>query len=267
MKNFLFYLFLLSMVSIPYSETVAQDRSAVKQQQLTKEQMAVIEERYNKGERNAELIQQYATVIQRKPVKTQEEFRGKAAKIENMVQDYFSSLSTADRIKPENMFIYRQYTSSSTQPAAQFLINNKTAFPSEVQVEVEQMINRIIDTDVMNYFSGEKVYNAQHFKLLKKQIRRSGLNKDRKYDTSFRFIEARGKGSVFDYMKFCEKNVGQLNKEQQILVFGHFASQIDMKDIEQRMKAAKFLRGLLPQLDMDVVYQTISQIVALESQN
>ncbi len=259
-------MFFLAMAIIYQTDILAQNRSTIRQQ-LTKEQMAVIEERYNKGERNAEIVQQYAMVIQRKPVKTQEEFKGKTSKIEDMVQGYFSSLSTADRIKPENMFIYRQYTSSISQPAAQFLVNNKAAFPSEVRNEVEQMIIRIFDTDVTNYFSGEKAYDAQHFKSLKKQINRSGLNKDKKYDIFFRFIEARGKGSILDYMKFCEKNVGQLNKEQQILVFGHFASLIDMKDIEQRMKAAKFLRGLLPQLDMDVVYQTISQIVVLESQN
>lgn len=227
---------------------------------MTADSIAAIENRYAAGERSPEFMNLYAQAYILKPAHTEAEFKGKYDKASERIQQWFLTLDDKVKASQNCRFVFEQYTSSSRQPAARWLIANVDKVDKSW---AEKKMKQYYEDDITNYFIGKKAYDEKDYKALKKETRSLGL--DERYTIMEKFIEAKAKGNMKSYMNFCKKNVALLDRDAQMLLFGNFATNVNQKDIIERVETAKFLRSLLPQLDIDVVYQTIGQIKELEN--
>lgn len=236
--------------------------TAVAQKRLSSQEIAAIEKRYEEGKRSLTFMKDYATALRLKPAKTREEFMEKGSVIENLMQQYYSSLTDEQRMSEDCMFIYSDYTSSCSKPSFKFMLENAQRFPQNMAEKIDGLVDATLARDVKSYFSAVKAYDAAEVKALKVLAKKRG--KTEEYETMFNFINARGKGNVDKYMKYCKDNMGVLNKDEQTALLGNFSALAADGDKKQKENVAAFLRNMLPELDVDVIYTIISQIVELE---
>jgi len=226
-----------------------------------------MEARYNGGERNVNLIKSYAVAMTDQPVKTFEQLEERREEAQKMVDNYYSSLSNADRLSPENMFVYERYLTSSTSPAARFLVNNLSKLPADKKETITKNLYSAFERDADAYFSGKKSFNDSEFKQFKNDVKKLGLNKNKQMDTKFQFTEAASTMSADDFINFCKANYSKLTPAEQTTLFGGFASRVKSDNYVDKVKTALFLRDMLTNLDSDAIYATISQIAKLEGKD
>lgn len=231
---------------------------------------ARLTERYLSGERNAELIKAYASMLMDKaPLDgdTQEEYRrlyfAHVDKVNKVVQDYFSSLSDADKMKPENFFVYRNYTGSVQEAPAQFLVANRKKFAPELQQEVTEMLNQLYMEDVYDCLSAVNTGDAEKIKVLKKEIKRLRLNKDGHYDGPLAFLD-HNTDAAAQYAACIDQHFKKLDGVAQTnLIDGllrRFANAIQ----DEKNMIARSIRNQLPDMELDVIFMATMIISELE---
>lgn len=199
-----------------------------------------IKARYEGGERTPELVNAYAMMFM--------ENRNEPAGYK-VINEYFDSLSDAQRLKPENNFIFTTYTFELDSPRGKFLMANRDKFAPENREAVKNHIGRLLWSEFSKYYSGymwkEKKFNADTYAQLKKDIEELGLNADGSYTPMYAFIESRVKMNDNEYFAFCEKNYDKLNDRAKDLFVANVGRLFPDTDAELNGKVAGFLRGKL----------------------
>lgn len=219
--------------------------------------------RYNRGERNGRLIQDYANSLM-EGVSDRAEFEKAAAKAFGIVQDYFSSLSDEERVKEENLFVFRNYSTMLEVPSAKFMAQHLDKFPASAKAEMTAMVKDLYDKEVYAYFTGSTEMNVNKLNDLKKEIEAAKLNENHQYDLPYKFIDAYMAGSRSTYLDFCAKNFKKLSPTQQALLVNGFIRLFYREGKDVKLKAAKFLRSQLADLDANSLYYAALQIGELE---
>lgn len=222
-----------------------------------------LEAAYNRGERNALLIQNYTNSLM-DGVNDRDAFAEVAQKAFDIVQDYFKGLSDADRVKPENMFIYRNYSARLHTPSAKFMSKNINSFPEEVRTEISDMVKQLYNDEVEAYFTAGTEMNAQKFNELKTQIQNANLDPKGKYKLMYKFIESYLQSDRAKYLDFCHKNFKKLTSKEQALFVNSFMRLFYKDSKEIKKSAAKFLRSQLAEMDANSLYYAALQIGELE---
>ena len=88
-----------------------------------------IKERYDKGERSAELVRTYASLLQQEA--RFGSFMERYQKAGQVVEDYFNHLDEAGRLAPENTFIYTQYALDPADEKTRYMIAHQADFAPE----------------------------------------------------------------------------------------------------------------------------------------
>jgi len=102
-------------------------------------------QRYQSGERSAELINNYAFSLMTND-KEQEGYQ--------VVNEYFKTLSNKQRLLPRNLFLFTRYTVSLDDEKAKFLLQNEALFPKESSQKVTEHLDKLIAMALSSYFSG-----------------------------------------------------------------------------------------------------------------
>lgn len=228
----------------------------------------MMKERYDKGERTPELINSYASYLMEN-IPTgrnfpQEDSDKKVSAINNMVYDYFTSLSDADRLKHENMFIYQSFIYSPFDKPARFMMANLSRFTASDKSDIDSVVSKLYNREVLVLLSGSKKYDEAEFSTLKKEIKQFHLDKNGTFDGALNFIEIESKGDKIAYINFCDKNLKTLTASQDGCLMGSFAKHFTDADDVTKKAAVKFLRNHIGEQDADVIYFTASQINELE---
>ena len=172
-----------------------------------------MKQRYESGERTADLISAYAGLKMEEVYKNRQPDMTKKDEAFKMVQDYFDGLKDKERLAEENVFIYTTYTESPADAIVRYMIANRDKFAPAIKNDISDRIKELYKIDVLNYLTARIPFNQQQYDIVKKGVMDLGLNRDDYYTTAFRFIESYSKGDMDAFMTLCEKEYDQLNDD------------------------------------------------------
>lgn len=219
-----------------------------------------VKARYEAGERTPKLVNGYAMQLMEQR-KDKEGFQ--------VIDDYFASLSDADRLKPENDFIFTVYTVDLDNDRARFMTANKDKFTGETAKKINTVLAALYGRELGSYFSGymfrEGGYKAEEFNKLKKQIADLGLDKDNDNPVIYEFVENRVAMNDADYLKFCEANFNRLSARSKDVLAMNVTRLFDTSDAVMKPQLSQFLRSHLSDLGAVAIQVVGRALGSLES--
>lgn len=223
-----------------------------------------MKERYDSGERTADLISTYAA-YQMSEAKSGRRYNKEKEKLAyDIVNEYFNGLSDTEKLASENLFIYTNYIQDANDVIAKYMIAHRNEFAPEIKEKIADNINKILKMQIYAYLSGAKEYNENTYLEVKKSIEEIGLNTDKSYDSVFNLIECHAKGDLNSYIEVCEKEYLALNKEQQNTLLSQYSTLINTEDKTIRQKAGKFIRSFLTNMSASEILSAAFQLIELE---
>ncbi|MBQ8502046.1 MAG: thioredoxin family protein [Bacteroides sp.] len=197
-------------------------------------------ERYQAGERTPELVNNYAMNLMEQR-KEEEGFK--------VVNEYFESLTEAQRLAPENLFLYTRYTVNVEDPKADFMVEHRNDFAEANREEIMQRISRLYNSVLSTYFSGHiwanKLYNEEKYQALKSKLQELGLVEKNNYAPMFRLIEQRITGNDKAFLELCRKEYDNLSDSAKSLLIMNITRLLPTKDPEILRGMSQFVRGQL----------------------
>lgn len=213
--------------------------------EMTPERIA---ERYKGGERTPELVNTYALSLMEKN-KENEGFK--------VINDYFNSLSDAERMNPANAFLFTRYTVALNDPKVDFMVAHRNEFDESVKDAIMERIGRLYHSEFTTYFSGhkwsQKLFNEEEYEALKKMLYELDLVEKNQYEPMFRLVEARVKVDDKAFLKLCKAEYKKLNESGKGLLIMNITRLIPSKDPEILKSMSEFVRGQLPTSNPNVI--------------
>lgn len=221
--------------------------------------------RYEAGERSAELIKTYAVVLKEEAANGgRREYAQKIEGIKKMVLDYFQGLSTADRLKSENLFAFgNSYTSSTEDVTGRFLIDHLGEFAAADQESVKETATKLMGYEEYNLMAGNKEVTPARIATFRDDLKKAGMDKDSKHDASLKLMEAYT-GDGEKYMKLCSKQFKQLTQTQQAALMESLGNKFGKADEATKKKAARVIREQLLDMDTNMLYTAVMDLMKLE---
>ena len=223
-----------------------------------------MKQRYESGERTADLISAYAGLKMEEVYKNRQPDMTKKDEAFKMVQDYFDGLKDKERLAEENVFIYTTYTESPADAIVRYMIANRDKFAPAIKNDISDRIKELYKMDVLNYLTARIPFNQQQYDIVKKGVMDLGLNRDDYYTTAFRFIESYSKGDMDAFMTLCEKEYDQLNDDYKSSLMYSFADVFANADEAVKKRAAKFIRHSFLDMDATMIMFVAQQLMQLE---
>ncbi len=223
-----------------------------------------MKQRYESGERTADLISAYAGLKMEEVYKNRQPDMTKKDEAFKMVQDYFDGLKDKERLAEENVFIYTTYTESPADAIVRYMIANRDKFAPAIKNDISDRIKELYKIDVLNYLTARIPFNQQQYDIVKKGVMDLGLNRDDYYTTAFRFIESYSKGDMDAFMTLCEKEYDQLNDDYKSSLMYSFADVFANADEAVKKRAAKFIRHSFLDMDATMIMFVAQQLMRLE---
>lgn len=207
-----------------------------------------MEERYNSGERTPELINNYA-FNKMEQNKENEGFK--------IVNDYFESLTDAQRIMAENSFLFTRYTIDLNDAKGKFMIDHRKKFAPSVSEDINNKISKLYHSKVVTYFSGymlrENKFHEDEYVQLKKEIKDLELDKEYAYAPMFSLIESRLQHDDMTFLNQCSKEFDKLNKSDRDLLILNMSRLIQTEDKNSLKAMSQFIRSRLSTLEPSTI--------------
>lgn len=224
-----------------------------------------LKERYEAGERTAELVQLYAALKmsearkgrQGDPVKKKEAFQ--------IVRDYFNGLKNDERLKAENLFIYTDYTESPLDEFAKYMVENEKHFAPSERERINACIADLYERYLTGYFSGKISFNQNDYEQIKRDVNDLGLNKDKRYDLMFRFIECHATGNLIAYLDLFEKEYEHLSERDNAALIHGFPLLMNTNDSTVVRRALQMVRDRLAVMPLRTLLGVSDVVYVLEN--
>lgn len=219
-----------------------------------------VKARYEGGERNAEVVRAYAMNI----VDNARDYMSAYQQAGNVIDDYFANLTDAQRLKPENLFVFDSYTIAYNAPRVQFLIANRNRFDASRTADIAEILKTHHTREAARYFTGNTIVDdatRRQYETFKKNVGELGYKPD--FETKLNFIEARASMDTDAYLKYCEENYDRLSENERGQLMTQLGNVFTPSTEEQVKKVCAFARkriGELPANDMIWVAQAIYEL-------
>ncbi len=204
---------------------------------------ARIKARYESGERTPKVVNNYAMALLQSR-KEDEGFK--------VINDYYDSLSVADRLKEENAFLFKVYTVDLESDRARFMQEHLNEFPEAVRKDVLTVLGSLYNQELSTYFSGymyrEGKYDPAKFADLKSKIAKYNLDKDGTTGIIYDFVEKRASSTDPEYLEYCERRFNELSPRSRDVLIMNMARLFSVDTPEMKESVAKFLRSHLSNL-------------------
>lgn len=201
-----------------------------------------IKARYMAGERTPKLVNAYAMQL----MKARDEEGGF-----KVVDSYFDSLSDAERLKPENAFLFTVYTVDLDNNRARFMVSHRNDFPEETRGKINETLAKLYNNRLNTYFSGyifrEGQYNAAEFAELKSMLKTLGLENETS-PVVYEFIEKRPGMTDRQYFDYINTNFDRLDSSFQDLLILNLPRLCAPSTPDIKADMSKFLRSHLSHL-------------------
>lgn len=199
-----------------------------------------VKKRFEEGVRTPKVVNSYVMSLMEK--RRQDE----GLKI---IDEYFKSLSDADRLLADNEFIFTRYTVNLDSDRARFMIANRDKFAKSSRKNIRQRIHDLYHSELAQYFSGY-IYSQGNFDeaaygKIKKDVKKIGLDKNYNYDVMFDFIEKRKSGNDAEFLAYCDKHFSELEPQEKTVMVANMGRLFNTSDKEIRKGLSDFLRTRL----------------------
>lgn len=229
---------------------------------LTPELMA---KRYEEGDRSAELVNAYANTLYRQGTESRRSDRSMVAKAQQIVEEYFNSLSEEQKLQEDNFFVYSyNFLEDPAKPAAQFLFDNKNRFTASMTDAVQSCIDKLLRYRMGLLLQGQDQYTQNDVDVIEKAVQKTGLGKKDEFVPTFKVLSAMLQNSDEAYLSSVQKYYDKMNPSDKINVAMTFGSQFKGNNKELLIKANKWIRSKLPTMDASTIYYTAMSIISLE---
>lgn len=224
--------------------------------------------RYQSGERTPELIKAYVAskMAAAEEARSQKAYQQAEIETDSIINAYFKGLTDAQKVLPENLFMYTAYSRKITAPTTRYMVEHVEKFPADIQPEITKTIENLYKSTASLYLNAQAEYNEADYKLLKNDIKKLKLNKDGQYDACFKLIECRAKGDMNAWLDLYEKEADKLTNDQQYYLCTNYAALFKDADEATKQRASKVLRSQLENMDFNQMLFSVYQIGDLEKQ-
>lgn len=219
--------------------------------------------RYESGDRTPKLVKDYAAFLKNEARKDRRNGEKKMEEVAQLVKDYFTGLTDAQKLDPENMFIYAGYVNSTEDTAAKFMTQNVKKFPETSRGEINTIINKLYQREEYALLSHEKETTKPMIDTFKKELKQLNLNADGHYDNSMKLIEAYN-GDGQKYMQLCREVFKSLNQTQQSGLMDSLSRKFANADDDTKKEAARVIREQLADMDANMLMSGVMAIMRLE---
>lgn len=227
-------------------------------------------DRYANGDRSAELVSAYAAQLMKEAQANRRSLdQSKVDRAQQVVADYFANLTDTQRLDAENNFMYGyNYCNNPKDAKARFLIDNLGQMTTERRTEAEQTLRTLFLYRTGTLLQGLAEFDQSDVDILKQDIVGLGYNKgeEKAYDATFRILDAQTQTDRNKYLSQLEKDFRQLNISQKASVVGNFAQALGQTDDATTLRADKWLRSQLPDLDAASIYYAAGSLMQFEKQ-
>lgn len=229
---------------------------------LTPELMA---KRYEEGDRSAELVNSYANTLYRQGTESRRSDRSKVAKAQEIVEEYFNSLTEEQKHQEDNFFVYSyNFLDDPAKPAAQFLFDNKARFPDSMNEAVKNCIDKLLRYRMGILFQGEVQYTQSDIDVIEKAVQKTGLGEKDEFVPTFKVLSAMLQNNDEVYLSTVQKYYDKMNQSDQVNIAMTFGNQFKNNNKELMMKANKWIRSKLPTMEASALYYVAASIITLE---
>ena len=228
---------------------------------LTPEKMR---QRYDEGDRSAELVNALANTLFREATETRKVDTEKLNEAKKIVGDYFTSLSDAQRQQDDNFFVYSyNFVDDPKQPQAQYLFNNVSTFPAEMKEKADAAINKLLRYRMGTLLQGHDQYSQEDVDIIADAITKTGIGEKNEFVPTIATLTAQLQGEE-KYFAAVQKYYNKMNISDQINVAGAIANVIKSTDKTFCTKVNKWLRSKLPIMDFNAIYYAAMSIRSFE---
>lgn len=204
---------------------------------------ARIRERYESGDRTPQVVNAYAMQFMEQR-KEKEGFE--------VIDNYWKSLSDADRLKHDNLFLFTTYTVDLDNERASFMKAARNEFAEADRKAIDKALGALLNNKLASYFSGymwkEGKYDQAAFNTLKADIQDLGLNEDGKNQVMYDLIEKRPAVDDATYLAYCESRYDELDRQTRNLFVFNITRLLDTKNPEIGSAVSKFIRARLSEM-------------------
>lgn len=222
-----------------------------------------LQERYESGERSADLVCKYAGLKLEEAFQNFRPNEEKRKEAFQIAQDYFDGLTDTQRVLPENLFLFITYTHNLNEPMVTYLVENRERFPKESRTTVDKRIAELYKLEIGRYLAGMPVEETQLTKI-EQEVNRLGLNRDGGYTSSFRIIRSHLSGDSEAFLKVFSKEYAHLNDDQQFYVLNNYSRFFSKADERVKKQAVKFIRNQLIDMPASLLGVISQQLQRLE---
>lgn len=216
-------------------------------------------ERYNSGDRTPELVNNYAFHHME---------QGKETEGFKIINDYYTSLTDAQRLSVPNAFIFTRYTMSVDDEKAKFMTAHRNEFDEAVREDINKRVNQLYNAAITGYFSGYILstgkYKEEDYQALKKTISELGMDKE-KYNPMFKFIECRVSSDDAAFMTMCETGYDTLDKTAKELLIMNMTRLIKSDDKAMLGRVSSFIRSHLSTISASAISLAGRELYDIES--
>ncbi len=225
--------------------------------------LARLRERYEQGERTAELVETYAALKIMQMRETRD--MSKIEEAYKIVRDYFSGLDKKERLKAENLFVYMNYIQSPVDEIARFMVNNQKNFDPLIKEQISTRVTRMYEDYLNAYFSGMVPFDKEGYACIKEEMVEAGMNKEGQYDSVFRFVDCYARGDLDAWLDLCEREYKNLPEDKKSELIAGMANLINTEDQDILKRASLFVRTQMVDMEVNELFGVVRGLMSLDS--
>lgn len=225
-----------------------------------------LKERYESGERTADIVKTYAYWVQKQAnMKDYKDRLEKQRAAYLIAEEYFDGLKENKRLSKENWFMYTLFSGTPSDRLTQFAVAHLEDFPEQVQKEVRANMKGIHMGQLMMYFSGMLPLDKAEYNALQQGMKALGLDKNENCALLARFVEAYADKDWNLYITLCEENFKKLSQVDQFSIVSGLSELLDTDDKNILGRALKCLRTQLPDMSVAMLRQACTTLEKLDN--
>jgi thioredoxin-related protein len=229
---------------------------------LTPEKM---QQMYESGNRSASLIKAYAAYMMEELNESGlrgDSYTARRKEIIDIVQNYFETLTDNQKLSEENIFVYRNYTPRTTDPAARYMYAHKGEF-GDNNADIDSTMQALYDSNLYSYVAGHISYDVTKFQTFVAELKQLGYNNNGKYNLAIQFVEAATK-DMNSHLSFFDNQFSSLEDDYKYAAMSGIVNRYSKEDKTTKRKASQSIRNKMPDMDSNMLYNAFEYISQLE---
>lgn len=201
-------------------------------------------ERYKANERTPQVVEFYISILMR---------NGKYTEGREVMEEYFSSLSTEQRLQKENLYLFLRYTIDWNSPQAKFYIEHLKELDPSASEEINKRVFFLYRNEMRQCFaasvSRDDTFDKSRLTLLEQKLDILTEENRKVCEPVLQLINIRMTKDLATYIKACVKQFASLNYYMQECLSGNVGRMVEHEDSQTLTAIVEWLKANTPKED------------------